>query len=144
MADELSFDVPRHQSGPGLSRAAVRDRFAGRVSERELEDLRVIVSELTTNALLYGAGEIHLRVLLEEGLVSGEVIDEGSGFERAVAERGIHAVGGNGLHMVGVLAKRWGIHEGTSHVWFELAPDAPDAPVDPRLGPEQRPDTLEG
>jgi len=142
LADELSFDVPRHETGPGLSRAAVQDRFAGRVSVRELEDLRVIVSELTTNALLYGAGQIHLRVLLEEGLVSGEVIDEGTGFESVISTRGIDAIGGNGLHMVGALAKRWGIHEGTSHVWFELVQDAPDAPFAPRLGPEQRPGTL--
>ena len=143
MADELSFAVPRHHGGPGLSRAAVRDTFAGRISERELEDLRVIVSELTTNALLYGAGEIHLRVLLEKGLVSGEVIDEGSGFERAVAERGIEAIGGNGLHMVGALAERWGVHEGTSHIWFQMAPGESAEPVAPRLGPEQRPDALE-
>ncbi len=143
MADELSFEVPRHESGPGLSRAAVQDTFAGRISERELEDLRVIVSELTTNALLYGAGEIHLHVLLEEGLVTGEVIDEGTGFERAVAERGIRAVGGNGLHMVGALAERWGIHEGTSHVWWQMAPGATATPVAPRLGSERRPDALE-
>jgi len=71
------------------------------------------------------------------------VIDEGSGFERAVAERGIHAIGGNGLHMVGALTERWGIHEGTSHVWFELPPGAPDAPATPRLGSEQRPDVLD-
>lgn len=126
-----------------MSRAAVQETFAGRVPERDLEDLRVIVSELTTNALLYGAGAIHLHVLLEEGVVSGEVIDEGSGFERAVAERGIHAIGGNGLHMVGALTERWGIHEGTSHVWFQLAPGVPDAPAVPRLGPQRRPDELD-
>ena len=128
MAHELSFEVPRDESGPGLSRAAVRDTFAGRICERELEDLRVIVSELTTNALLYGAGEIHLHVLLEEGLVTGEVFDEGTGFERAVAERGIRAVGGNGLHMVGALAERWGIHEGTSQSggrWRRAPPPRP-------------------
>jgi hypothetical protein len=143
MVDELSFEVPRHECGPSLSRTAVGDRFAGHVSARVLDDLRVIVSELTTNALLYGTGEIHLRVLLDDGLVSGEVIDEGSGFERAVAERGIDAVGGNGLHMVGALTRRWGIHEGTSHVWFELAPGGEPRPVDPRLGAERRPDALD-
>ncbi len=143
MADELSFDVPRDESGPRLSRAAVGDRFAGRISARELEDLRVIVSELTTNALLYGAGAIHLRVLFEPGMLSGEVVDEGTGFEREVGERGIDAVGGNGLHMVGALAKRWGIHEGTSHVWFELASGEDPEPVEPRLGPMQRPDALD-
>ncbi|MDQ3722419.1 MAG: ATP-binding protein [Actinomycetota bacterium] len=143
MPDQLHFEVPRNVTGPGLSRAAVRDRFAPHVSACELDDLRVIVSELTTNALLHGVGEIHLRVLLEDGVLSGEVVDEGSGFERAVDERGIDAIGGNGLRMVAALAGRWGIHEGTSHVWFELARAAEPEPVDPRLGSDQRPGSLD-
>ncbi len=141
--DDLAFDVPRHEHGPAMSRAAVRDAFAGHVSARQLEDLLVIVSELTTNALLYGSGTIGLRVLLDDGLVRGEVVDEGGGFEREVDARGIDAVGGNGLRIVGGLARRWGIHEGSSHVWFELAPGAGDDPVDPRLGPEERPPALD-
>jgi anti-sigma regulatory factor (Ser/Thr protein kinase) len=143
LADELSLDVPRDERGPGLSRAAVRDRFRGRISTRELEDLQVIVSELTTNALLHGDGEIHLHVVLEEGLVHGEVVDEGRGFERAVDAHGIDAVGGRGLNIVGGLARRWGIHEGSSHVWFVLAPDETTAPVAPRLGVGQRPEALD-
>ncbi len=143
MTDELSFEVPRDELGPALSRAAVRDSFRGRISTRELEDLLVIVSELTTNALLYGAGEIHLHALLEDGLVHGEVVDEGHGFERTVKRRGIGEMGGNGLNIVGGLTRRWGIHEGSSHVWFVLAPDAKPEPAAPRLGVEQRPDMLD-
>jgi anti-sigma regulatory factor (Ser/Thr protein kinase) len=126
LTDELSFEVPRDERGPGLSRAAVRDSFRGRISTRELEDLQVIVSELTTNALLYGDGEIHLHALMRDGLVHGHVVDDGHGFERAVDAHGIDALGGNGLNIVSGLARRWGIHEGSSHVWFVLAPDALD------------------
>lgn len=143
MADELSIEVPRHEHGPAQSRAAVRDAFADRISPRQLEDLEVIVSELTTNALLYGSGEIGLKVLLDEGVVRGEVVDEGGGFEREVRVRGIDAVGGNGLEIVGAMTQEWGIHEGSSHVWFELAPGAPPTPDDPQLGPEERPDALD-
>jgi two-component sensor histidine kinase len=143
LTDELSFEVPRNARGPAQSRAAIRDRFADRISARRLDDLLVIVSELTTNALLYGDGTIRMRVLLDGGRVHGEVIDEGSGFERKVDRRGIDAVGGNGLQMVGALARRWGIHEGSSHVWFELAPGADPEPADPELGAEQRPDALD-
>ena len=122
----------------------MREAFAEHVSSRQLEDLLLIVSELTTNALMHGTGEIRLRLLLDDGDVRGEVIDEGAGFEREVGARGIDAVGGNGLQMVGTLAAKWGIHEGSSHVWFELAPGADREPVDPKLGPEQRPDALDG
>jgi anti-sigma regulatory factor (Ser/Thr protein kinase) len=144
LADELSFEVPRHEHGPAQSRVAVRAAFAGLVPARQLEDLQVIVSELATNALLYGSGDIRLRVLLEDGVLRGEVIDDGGGFEREVGARGIDAVGGNGLQIVGALARRWGINEGSSHVWFELAPGAERAPVEPQLGAGERPDALDG
>lgn len=143
LADELSFEVPRDERGPGLSRAAIRDSFGGQISTRELDDLQVIVSELTTNALLHGDGEIHLHVLLEDGLVHGEVVDEGHGFERSVRQRGMGAIGGDGLNIVAGLARRWGIHEGSSHVWFVLAPDPAPEPVAPRLGVQTRPDPLD-
>jgi hypothetical protein len=33
--------------------------------------------------------------------------------------------GGWGLHLVETLSRRWGVREGSTHVWFELA--APQA-----------------
>lgn len=143
MPDELSFEVPRHEHGPALARAEVRDAFTGRMQQGQLEDLLVVVSELTTNALLYGRGAIGLEVQVDGGVVRGEVSDEGSGFERQVGERGVDTVGGNGLRMVGALAGRWGIHEGSSHVWFEVAPGDEREPVEPRPGPERRPHALD-
>jgi hypothetical protein len=29
-------------------------------------------------------------------------------------------VGGWGLHLVESLSERWGVHAGSTHVWFEL------------------------
>jgi anti-sigma regulatory factor (Ser/Thr protein kinase) len=143
VADELSFDVPRWEHAPGLARTRVREAFAGRIPPRQLEDLLVIVSELSTNALLYGRGDIRVRVQLDGGVVRGEVIDDGKGFERAVAQHGIDAVGGKGLHIVGSLAREWGIHDGSSHVWFELAPGEESETADPQLGADERPDALD-
>ena len=117
IGDRLSLEVPRDVGGPALSRAAVSDRFAGRVSPGELEDLRVIVSELTTNALLHGTGEIRLRVSLDDGVVCGDVLDDGGGF----AGMAPGAARSSGLHMVGALTERWGVQDGASRVWFVLA-----------------------
>lgn len=49
-----------------------------------------------------------------------EVIDEGTGFDRAIQTRELPQTGGWGLRLVDCEASRWGLHEGTTHVWFEL------------------------
>ena len=58
----------------------------------------------------------------------------GGGFEREVARRCLDDLTGRGLLIVDALSSRWEIHEGTTHVWFELASDAPSAPTEPQLG----------
>ena len=66
-----------------------------------------------------------------------EVIDQGKGFARTVRERGFDALGGWGLDLVETIASRWGIHEGSSHVWFELERRGP------RLGTANKPGAIE-
>jgi hypothetical protein len=60
-----------------------------------------------------------------------EVIDEGSGFERVVRQQTFEDLHGRGLMIVDAAASRWGLHEGMTHVWFEIE----------RTGPRLRPDS---
>ena len=62
-----------------------------------------------------------------------EVIDEGSGFEREVRRGDFERLGGWGLSLVDAESSRWGVHEGTTHVWFEIERPGP------RLGREHNP-----
>ena len=74
----------------------------------------------------------------------GEVIDQGGGFEREVRARGPAEVGGRGLIIVDALSRRWGIHEGTTHVWFELGSrEEPAKSTEPQLGDTERPAALD-
>lgn len=144
MPVELSLDVPRTLDGPAIARSVVRSRFARELRAAELANLLLVIAELTSNAILHGTGPVRLRVDVgDDGLVRGEVIDQGSGFAHALDRRGVEDVGGRGLRIVGSLAERWGVHEGTSHVWFELSPSGDAEPVDPRLGVEERPQQLD-
>jgi anti-sigma regulatory factor (Ser/Thr protein kinase) len=118
----LSVQVPRGRHAPAFARNAVQTWCADVLPAQQLADLLVIVSELTTNATLHGVGEIRLLVSVENGRVVGEVIDQGSGFVSEAPDHGIGGVGKQGLPIVATMAERWGIHEGSSHVWFELAP----------------------
>jgi anti-sigma regulatory factor (Ser/Thr protein kinase) len=131
-ATELCVQVPRGRNAPAFARNVVERSYGDELPAQQLADLLVIVSELTTNATLHGVGEISLAVSVENGCVFGEVIDQGSGF---VGDIGVHErddVGRKGLLIVATLADRWGIHEGSSHVWFELATNDEREPVQRR------------
>ena len=144
MSSHVDLRLPRGNTAAQVARRAVHDSFAGELEPRRIQDLALLVTELVTDAVAHGRGAIVLRVRLEGERVVGEVVDEGQGFEREVRVRGPEEVGGRGLQIVDALSSRWGIHEGTTHVWFELArEDAPARRTDPQLGDERRPSTLD-
>ena len=105
-----------------------------------LDDLYLVVSELVTNAVMHGQGAIRLRLHVDAGDVWGEVIDAGGGFEHELREAGPDATSGRGLLIVDRLTTRWGVHEGTTHVWFEMLTGSHGQPgAGPHVGEERRP-----
>jgi anti-sigma regulatory factor (Ser/Thr protein kinase) len=132
-AAEHQEGLPRDVAAPGLARRAVERWFGPLLDARELESVKLMTSELVTNAVLHGVGEITLRGRSDDDRVLVEVVDEGQGFERTLRKRDFDDVGGRGLAIVDADASRWGIHEGTTHVWFELELSGP------RLGEEHNP-----
>lgn len=121
----LELRLPRSEEAPEIARRRVVELFAGELGRRELEHARLLTSELVTNAVMHGRGAIELSAALDEDRLFVEVTDHGEGFERSMRKRDFDAVGGNGLNIVDALASRWGIHEGSSHVWFELERPGP-------------------
>jgi two-component sensor histidine kinase len=86
-----------------------------------VEDVRLLLSELVTNSVRHGAGDT-VTILLDAempGSLRCEVIDDGHGFVPR-ARQG-DATGGWGLDLVERLSTSWGVREGSTHVWFELA-----------------------
>lgn len=90
-----------------------------------LDDLvdttELLVSELVTNALRHGYGDIRLRLLLDRTLVC-EVWDGALMQPRRRRARDTDE-GGRGLQLVAMLSQSWGsrrTHRGKT-VWFELA-----------------------
>jgi anti-sigma regulatory factor (Ser/Thr protein kinase) len=81
---------------------------------------KLLTSELVTNAVVHGRGRITLSAQANDERLLVEVEDEGDGFERATTRRA-EDPGGWGLGLVEAESSRWGAHDGTSHVWFELA-----------------------
>jgi anti-sigma regulatory factor (Ser/Thr protein kinase) len=131
----LEINLPHTVQAPGIARRSLVDWFgrAPAVDASKLDAAKLLVSELVTNAVVHGLGEITLRATLDENRLLVEVIDQGLGFERTVRKQDFASVGGRGLAIVDAEASRWGIHDGTTHVWFELERPGP------RLGPSEKP-----
>ena len=129
----LQVNLPHTVQAPGIARRSLAEWLAPAVDADELDTARLLVSELVTNAVVHGRGEITLRATLDEDRLLVEVIDEGGGFELTVRQQDFASIGGRGLAIVDAEASRWGLHEGTTHVWFELERPGP------RLGPAKKP-----
>ena len=117
-----SLELPLRPApqAPSIARRRLAERFAAQLGDDELQDAMLLTSELVTNAVLHGRGQIKLTARLDEKRLTVNVADKGHGFEPPGLERPFDAVGGHGLNIVETIASRWGIHAGSSDVWFEL------------------------
>lgn len=130
---KLGLKLPRTREAPRLARQRLAEWVRPDLDGPELDDAKLLVTELVTNAVVHGRGWIEIRAELDENRLLVEVVDQGQGFERIVREHDFDRVGGRGLNLVDALASRWGVHDGSGHVWFELERRGP------RLGPAQKP-----
>jgi anti-sigma regulatory factor (Ser/Thr protein kinase) len=118
----LRVDIPRDRRAPSRARSAI-DSLTGQVNDSIVPDAKLLVSELITNSVKYGhGGPVTLEVTSEDpNSMRVEVIDQGVGFVPIARDKPKTEVGGWGLHLVESLSERWGVHEGSTHVWFELS-----------------------
>lgn len=113
-------ELPRRLHAASIGRRLLSSWFARELGADELHWAKLLASELVNNAVLHGQGRIRLIADLDDDRLLVEVLDEGGGFEREARHRGFDDLYGRGLAIVESQASRWGIREGTTHVWFEL------------------------
>lgn len=111
---------------PAEARGLITDWVGGQLSRATVEDIKLLVSEVVTNAVRHpsDSGPIEMRLAVRRGTVRVEVLDPGGdGFAKPrVATPPPDALGGRGLLIVDRVATRWGVDEGRpTRVWFELA-----------------------
>jgi anti-sigma regulatory factor (Ser/Thr protein kinase) len=109
--------------------AAEARRALGEVSDhlppRRLEDARLLVSELVTNAIRHAGLDdddvIRLVVVSGDRALRIEVCDPGPGFDAGEPTPDPARPSGWGLYLVRELADRWGVERNElTRVWFEL------------------------
>jgi anti-sigma regulatory factor (Ser/Thr protein kinase) len=124
---ELSVRFGR---GPAAAQAARSALMAlePRLDRPVLEDVRLLVSELVTNAIRHADtpidGDVELAVSIVHGRIHVEVADTGPGFEPQPRDDEMTRPGGWGLYLVDRIADRWGVaaRDRMNRVWFEIDP----------------------
>nr|WP_229884908.1 MULTISPECIES: SpoIIE family protein phosphatase [Streptomyces] len=131
------WHLPRDARSVGRARELARAKLPAWGLEGLLDTTELLVSELVTNALRYGEGDIRLRLLLDRTLVC-EVWDANLVQPRRRRARDTDE-GGRGLQLVGLLSAGWGTrrtHRGKT-VWFELPLPGTSAEPEGGLSAEQ-------
>ena len=122
--EALELSLAPAPTAATLARTAVTERLASSLAARVLEDVRLLVTELITNALRHGrlvAGDrVSVKAMLIDDLIRIEVRDPGHDGDVALRKPGPRG-GGYGLYLVEQLTNRWGVErdDGTT-VWCEL------------------------
>jgi PAS domain S-box-containing protein len=117
--DVCSWTLEAVPAMVGHARALARQTLALWGLSELRDTVELLVSELTTNALRHGAGDIGLR-LIRTGSLLCEVRDEGHELP-ALRHADVNDENGRGLQLVSALADHWGTQRTPTGkvVWFE-------------------------
>jgi anti-sigma regulatory factor (Ser/Thr protein kinase) len=127
--------LERRPDAARTARSAVRDLCGDRLPGQRLTDVELVVSELVTNAVTHGAGQITLTVTLADDRVTLSVLDEGHGRPH-LGQVGTRSGHGRGLALVACLVDDWHVREMPGaigkEVWCVLSATATrrEQPVD--------------
>ncbi len=122
MTWEIARTLDRNPVGAFTARHML-DRVDGALPADRLEDAKLIVSELVTNAIQHAEddGPVRLVARWDGEALRMEVHSAGPFLEPAAAPNGRFRVGGWGLRLVDALADRWDVESGDETVvWAEV------------------------
>ena len=113
--------LPSSLNTPAAARAFARAAVEG--APVRIDDVALVVSELVTNAVVHGDGDITLHVVGTDGGVRVEVGDDNPDIARLPLDDKPSAESGRGLLLVSRLATDWGVRPAAPGkvVWAELA-----------------------
>jgi serine/threonine-protein kinase RsbW len=118
----LDLTLPPDPGAVSEARAKVCDAIEPGLADGAIHTLRLLVSEVVTNAVRHGNNDqpVELRASWNSE-VRVEVRDRGQGFTPTPRIGALDEPGGFGLFLVGRLADRWGVEtNGGTTVWFVL------------------------
>jgi anti-sigma regulatory factor (Ser/Thr protein kinase) len=121
---KLSMTVPASAEAGTALRLAMRSMEVY-LGPNKAEEVELLVTELATNGVKHGTGgdtnSITLDAVFDDDGLHVAVSDRGQGFTPAPREPDRTEPGGWGLMLVEGIADSWGVEQGPTKVWFELA-----------------------
>jgi anti-sigma regulatory factor (Ser/Thr protein kinase) len=121
---EYRIHVPRDPRAVGVTRASLRAALTAHRVPDLIDRAELLAGELLANALVHTDGKAELRLAWRPDVLRLAVRDDSPELPAPVAA-GDDAEGGRGLHLVTLLADRWGrcpLREGPAkEVWCEVA-----------------------
>lgn len=114
--------LPSSVSTPAAARAFAREALDRGHAAVRIEDVALVVSELVTNAVVHGDGDITLDVVVAGDAIRVEVEDREPELPDQL-DAGADAESGRGLLLVSRIATEWGVRPVGSGkvVWAEMA-----------------------
>ncbi|WP_146099622.1 ATP-binding SpoIIE family protein phosphatase [Kineococcus xinjiangensis] len=113
---------PCDPASVGAARQFVTDVLQAWSADAVADEAEILTSEIVTNAVLHTTEGVEVTVEQLPGALRVEVADASVRMPQ-LREAGEDAMTGRGLHIVDVLARRWGVEatESGKRVFFELA-----------------------
>jgi anti-sigma regulatory factor (Ser/Thr protein kinase) len=121
--ERQTFRVPPEPHSVPRARERVIALAEPFVSDARIADLRLVISEVITNAVRHGGeGDMLVAVTPKQGYLCVQVTDTGDGFAPRPRAFEPDDDGGFGLFLVERLTRRWGLTRENSNtrVWFEF------------------------
>lgn len=124
--------LERSLAAPRAARGLVRDLCTGWAPSELVGDVELVVTELVSNAVLHGSGQIVLRLGRHDGTVLVGVMDDGAARPHVTSTHPA-VERGRGLALVAAVSRAWGVREAAvgKEVWCVVATDAPAVRTSP-------------
>ena len=120
----MSFEITATPDSVRDARERVVETASELLRDERLAELRLVTSEVITNAVRHGgSGEpVRVRALVTEDFLCVKVTDAGPGIAPRPRATAPADDGGFGLVLVESLTRRWGMtrEEGRTRIWFEF------------------------
>ncbi len=124
LAERNEFLLDGHPEAVGEARRCVLEVAERFVAEQRLADLRLVISEVASNAVRHGSGdsEVLVAVTPKDGYLCVQVTDSGPGLAPQPRATVPDEDGGWGFFLIEQLTRRWGLTRENRHtrVWFEF------------------------